>query len=58
MERDGVRLLLARANWPAGRFEEAQRQLGLIQNKGYADLKRKLASNSLTAQRAQTLTPQ
>jgi len=50
VERDGVRLHLARVNLQAGRFEEARRQLGLIKYEGYADLKRKLAEQLAQAE--------
>ena len=56
VERDGVRLHLARVNLQAGRFEEAHRQLGLIKYAGYADLKRKLAEQLAQAETPATNT--
>lgn len=50
VERDGVRMHLARVNIQAGRFAEASRQLGLIKYDGYADLKHKLEAQLTKAQ--------
>ncbi len=45
VEREGVRIHLARVNWKLGNFGEARKQLTLITNEMYATTKRKLLQN-------------
>ena len=45
IEREGVRVHLARLNWKLGKFDEARQQLNAITNEMYATTKRKLLQN-------------
>ncbi len=45
IEREGVRVHLARLNWKLGHFEEAHSQLNAVTNEMYAPIKRSLLRN-------------
>jgi tetratricopeptide (TPR) repeat protein len=45
IERDGVRIHLARINWKLNNFDEARLQLGTITNEMYSTTKKKLLKN-------------
>lgn len=50
IEREGVRIHLARMNWRLGNFEEARKQLNLVTNEMYATTKRKILENVTTSE--------
>jgi tetratricopeptide (TPR) repeat protein len=45
IERDGVRIHLARINWKLGNFDEARKQLTTITNEMYTPTKKKMLQN-------------
>lgn len=45
VEREGVKIHLARMNWRLGKFEEARRQLNVVTNPIYASTRKKILQN-------------
>jgi tetratricopeptide (TPR) repeat protein len=58
IEREGVRIHLARMNWHLGNFDEARRQLDSVTNAMYTSTKKKVLENiSRSEQQSQTNAP-
>ncbi|MEO7299416.1 MAG: tetratricopeptide repeat protein [Verrucomicrobiota bacterium] len=54
VERDGVRIHLARMNWHLGNYKEARAQLAAITSEMYAGTKKKVLENIETSEKEQT----